>query len=92
VITCSCFQPGGTNAKDSIKLLQKGVDIVVGTPGRIEDFVKTKKLDLSQICFYILDEADGLISQGHLKLLDMLYGRIPKQSVDGKRLQVMMIL
>jgi hypothetical protein len=44
--------------------LEKGVDIVVGTPGRVEQLISEKKCDISQIRFYVLDEVDGLISQG----------------------------
>lgn len=79
---------GGMSAKDQIRALQDGVDIVVGTPGRIEDFVSTGKLDLSQVRFYILDEADGLISQGHLQLLESLHTLFSKQTGDSRRLQM----
>lgn len=75
-------------AKDQIKQLERGADIVVGTPGRVEDFVKTGKLDLSQVRFYVLDEVDGLLTQGHGALLENIYGKIPKETADGKRLQV----
>ena len=48
--------------------LREGVDIVVGTPGRVQDFVSSGKLDLSQVQFFIMDEVDGLLSQGHGKV------------------------
>lgn len=40
---------GGMNARDQIQALNSGIEIVVGTPGRIDDFVKTNKLDLSRV-------------------------------------------
>ena len=40
---------GGDSAKDQIRALQEGVDIVTGTPGRLDDFISTGKLDLSGV-------------------------------------------
>lgn len=40
---------GGVNAKDQLKDLSSGVEIVVGTPGRVEGFVEQGKLDLSNV-------------------------------------------
>eukprot|EP01147_Barroeca_monosierra_P003768 gene3769-6291_t len=78
---------GGMNARDQIQALNSGIEIVVGTPGRIDDFVKTNKLDLSRVRFFVIDEVDGLISQGHSGLLHSLYERMPKETA-GNRLQM----
>ena len=40
---------GGDSAKDQMRALQEGVDIVTGTPGRLDDFISTGKLDLSGV-------------------------------------------
>lgn len=40
---------GGESVKDQIKRLQEGVDIVIGTPGRLDDLISTGKLDLSSV-------------------------------------------
>ena len=40
---------GGDSAKDQMRMLQDGVDIVTGTPGRLDDFISTGKLDLSGV-------------------------------------------
>ena len=40
---------GGDSAKDQMKALQEGVDVVTGTPGRLDDFISTGKLDLSGV-------------------------------------------
>ncbi|XP_064401585.1 ATP-dependent RNA helicase DDX1-like isoform X2 [Halichondria panicea] len=79
---------GGDSAKDQIKALQAGVEIVTGTPGRLDDLITTGKLDLSAIRFFILDEADGLLSQGHGDLINKIFSKIPKVSPEGKRLQM----
>ncbi|XP_010125024.1 PREDICTED: ATP-dependent RNA helicase DDX1-like, partial [Chlamydotis macqueenii] len=48
---------GGVAARDQLSILEQGVDIVVGTPGRLDDLVSTGKLNLSQVRFLVLDEA-----------------------------------
>ncbi|XP_077865000.1 uncharacterized protein LOC102800875 [Saccoglossus kowalevskii] len=79
---------GGQAAKDQIYALESGIDIVVGTPGRLEDLISTGKLSLSQVRFFILDEADGLLTQGYTDLIYRLWEQIPKITADGKRLQL----
>lgn len=79
---------GGDSAKEQIRTLQAGVDIVCGTPGRLDDLITTGKLDLSGICFFVLDEADGLLTQGHNDLIMKIYNKIPKVSAEGRRLQL----
>ncbi|KAE8605134.1 hypothetical protein XENTR_v10014981 [Xenopus tropicalis] len=79
---------GGVAAKEQLTLLENGVDIVVGTPGRIDDLISTGKLNLSQVRFLVLDEADGLLSQGYSDFINRIHGQIPQVTSDGKRLQV----
>ncbi|KAL3860216.1 hypothetical protein ACJMK2_010372 [Sinanodonta woodiana] len=79
---------GGANVKDQVDALERGVDVVVGTPGRLEDLISTGKLLLHQIRFFVLDEADGLLSQGYGDLINRLHQQIPKVTNDGKRLQM----
>lgn len=79
---------GGDSAKDQIRALEEGVDIVIGTPGRLDDLISTGKIDLSSVRFYILDEADGLLSQGHGELIRKLYSKMPQVSPEGRRLQM----
>ena len=43
---------GGDSAKDQIKALEEGVDIVIGTPGRLDDLISTGKIDLSSVRNY----------------------------------------
>ncbi|OQV19902.1 ATP-dependent RNA helicase DDX1 [Hypsibius exemplaris] len=79
---------GGTNARDQLAALHNGVDIVVGTPGRLNDLVQSKELLLNNVRFFILDEADGLLSQGHWNLINRFHQEIPKISPDGRRRQM----
>ncbi|GFO46712.1 ATP-dependent RNA helicase ddx1, partial [Plakobranchus ocellatus] len=79
---------GGVNVRDQTEVLAKGVDIVVATPGRLEDLISTGKLALHQCRFFVLDECDGLLSAGYGDLINRLHGQIPKVTNDGKRLQM----
>ncbi|KAI7799718.1 ATP-dependent RNA helicase DDX1 [Triplophysa rosa] len=79
---------GGVAAKEQLSILESGVDIVVGTPGRLDDLISTKKLDLSQVRFLVLDECDGLLTAGYTDFIMRVYNQIPQVTSDGKRLQV----
>jgi ATP-dependent RNA helicase DDX1 len=79
---------GGAAARDQIAALKSGVDIVVATPGRLEDLISTGELALNQCRFFILDEADGLLKAGYDQLITRIHGQIPKMTSDGTRLQM----
>lgn len=55
---------GGQSIDQQLRRLKRGAQIVVGTPGRIIDHLKRKTLDLSDIKFLILDEADEMLNMG----------------------------
>ena len=48
-----------------VDALRRGVDVVVGTPGRIMDLIQRGDLDLSQVKFATLDEADDMLRVGY---------------------------
>ena len=79
---------GGISVKEQLSFLHAGVDIVVATPGRLEDLIGGGHLLLTNCRFFVLDEADGLIKQGHSDLIDRLHKQIPKFTLDGHRLQM----
>lgn len=79
---------GGVSAKDQVNALMEGVEIVVGTPGRMEDLISTGKLLLTRCRFFVLDECDGLLSSGYGDLINRLHQQIPKVTHDGQRLQM----
>lgn len=79
---------GGQSSKEQINELQKGVDIIVATPGRLEDLIAQGYVLLTHCRFFVLDEADGLLKQGYGGLIDRLYNQIPKITSDGRRLQM----
>jgi len=55
---------GGSSISDQIRALRSGAQIVVGTPGRTVDLINRRKLDLSNINYLVLDEADEMLSMG----------------------------
>jgi len=55
---------GGTDLEKQAKLLDKGVDVIVGTPGRVIDMTKRGHIDLSSIGIFCLDEADRMLDMG----------------------------
>jgi superfamily II DNA/RNA helicase len=57
---------GGRAYEPQIEALHKGVDIVVGTPGRLLDLVQRRHLDLSSVATLVLDEADKMLDLGFL--------------------------
>lgn len=57
---------GGQPIDRQIKALRNGIDIVVGTPGRVLDLIRRKKIDLTFIEFLVLDEADEMLNMGFI--------------------------
>ena len=55
---------GGVGYSKQVEALQKGVDFIIGTPGRIIDLKKGGQLDLSAVAFLVIDEADRMFDMG----------------------------
>ncbi|KAL1204929.1 DEAD-box ATP-dependent RNA helicase 5 [Cardamine amara subsp. amara] len=55
---------GGTSKRPQITALRSGVDIVIGTPGRLRDLIESNELRLSDVSFVVLDEADRMLDMG----------------------------
>lgn len=68
---------GGVSYDDQLNALRQGVDIVVGTPGRLLDLAKQSVLDLSQVSIMVLDEADEMLDLGFLPDVENLADRTP---------------
>ncbi|MDH4231589.1 MAG: DEAD/DEAH box helicase, partial [Nitrospirota bacterium] len=58
---------GGKSIDTQIKALKRGVDVVVGTPGRVIDHIKRKTISLSDIKIVVLDEADEMLDMGFVE-------------------------
>ncbi len=70
---------GGTNIDEQIRKLKKGVQIVVGTPGRTVDLINRKQLKLANIQWLVLDEADEMLNMGFKDELDKILAVTPKE-------------
>ena len=70
---------GGSPIDKQIKAIGRGGQIVVGTPGRVLDLIKRKKLDLSKIKYLALDEADEMLNMGFKEELDSILGKTPPE-------------
>ena len=70
---------GGANIQMQIKALNYGSQIVVGTPGRVIDLIKRKKLKLGHIKYVVLDEADEMLNMGFKEDLDTILAETPEE-------------
>jgi ATP-dependent RNA helicase RhlE len=68
---------GGTSSGDQKRQLGEGVELVVGTPGRLLDFVNSAWLSLRNLRSIVLDEADRMLDMGFIKDVDQIMRRAP---------------
>ncbi|GAB2884784.1 DEAD/DEAH box helicase [Nocardioides pacificus] len=69
---------GGVGYDTQLEALEAGVDIVVGTPGRLNDLANRKALDLSHVHALVLDEADEMLDLGFLPDVERLLRETPE--------------
>ncbi|MCQ2588894.1 MAG: DEAD/DEAH box helicase [Treponema sp.] len=69
---------GGVGYEKQIAALKKGVDILVGTPGRVIDLIEGKNLDLSSSYFVVIDEADRMFDMGFYPDLRQILKNLPE--------------
>ncbi|UJR11701.1 hypothetical protein I4U23_015882 [Adineta vaga] len=72
---------GGKEYSKQELSLQRGSDIVVGTPGRIKDFLNQKKLNLQQCQIVVLDEVDRMLDMGFQDDVDYIIRSIPRSQM-----------
>ena len=65
---------GGQSMGEQIRNLKKGVEIVVGTPGRVKDHIERGTLKLENISYFILDEADEMLDMGFIEDIEEIFG------------------
>ena len=68
---------GGSKIESQIRDLKKNPKIIVCTPGRLNDFIKRKKINLSLVKYFVLDEADEMLSMGFRNEIDKILDKIP---------------
>ena len=69
---------GGVGYGGQQDLLKKGVDVIIGTPGRVIDLQESGTMDLSQVAFLVIDEADRMFDMGFYPDLRTLIKVLPK--------------
>jgi translation initiation factor 4A len=68
---------GGTVVREDIRILEKGVHAVVGTPGRVFDMISRNHLSTQQLKIFILDEADEMLSRGFKDQIQEIFRHLP---------------
>ncbi len=69
---------GGLSEKDQIKTLRAGARLIVATPGRLEDYLRRKIVDLRFVCTLVLDEVDRMLDMGFLPSITRILSTLPK--------------
>lgn len=69
---------GGLSENTQIKALRKGARLIVATPGRLQDLISRRLVDLSQIKILVLDEADRMLDMGFLPAIQRIIDILPR--------------
>ncbi|RMG17216.1 MAG: DEAD/DEAH box helicase [Bacteroidetes bacterium] len=72
---------GGADIQGQIKSLRRGVHIVVATPGRLRDLIRRKCIQLGNVDFVVLDEADEMLNMGFKEELDDILTYTPEEKL-----------
>ena len=70
---------GGVNINPQVQTLRRGVDILVATPGRLLDHVRSRTVDLSKVEILVLDEADRMLDMGFIHDIRRVLEVLPKK-------------
>lgn len=69
---------GGSSIESQIKALKRGVHIIVATPGRLIDLINRKTVDLANVKYVVLDEADEMLNMGFTDSIDEILSKVPE--------------
>lgn len=74
-----CYQCvyGGAPKGPQLRDIERGADIVIATPGRLNDFLEVKKVSLRQVTYLVLDEADRMLDMGFEPQIRKIVNEIP---------------
>ena len=70
---------GGVNQKSQVKILNRGVDILIATPGRLIDLMNQGYISLDDIQIFVLDEADRMLDMGFINDIKKLLAALPRK-------------
>lgn len=74
---CSIF--GGVSQSPQTEKLRRGVDVLVATPGRLNDLITQRQVNLSNVSMFVLDEADRMLDMGFINDVKKIISYIPKK-------------
>jgi len=69
---------GGSSYRDAMTGVRAGVDVIVGTCGRVKDMLENKTLNFSKIQYVVLDEADEMLNQGFQEDVEIILNAVPR--------------
>ena len=70
---------GGVSQKPQVNSLNRGIDILVATPGRLLDLIQQGHVDLRSVEFFVLDEADRMLDMGFINDIKKVLEKLPKE-------------
>ncbi len=70
---------GGTSEQRQIQTIRKGARIVIATPGRLEDYLRRKLVDLRHVKTLVLDESDRMLDMGFLPAIRRIVAALPRE-------------
>jgi len=70
---------GGVSEKSQIQSVRSGSALVIATPGRLQDFISRRLIDLREIKILVLDEADRMLDMGFLPAIRRILAMLPQQ-------------
>ncbi|XP_063738681.1 nucleolar RNA helicase 2 isoform X2 [Eleginops maclovinus] len=81
-LSLTCFY-GGSSYNPQIEAIRNGIDILVGTPGRIKDHLQNQKLDLSKLKHVVLDEVDQMLDMGFAEQVEEILSTSYQKDSDS---------
>lgn len=70
---------GGVPQQSQVQALRRGIDILVATPGRLLDLIDQRHINLKDIAFFVLDEADRMLDMGFVHDVKKIIARLPQK-------------
>ena len=70
---------GGVSQKPQVRDLQRGLDILIATPGRLLDLINQRYIDISKVEFFVLDEADRMLDMGFIRDIEKVLKLLPNR-------------
>ncbi len=70
---------GGVSQREQVNALRQGVDILIATPGRLLDLMQQRLINLSDIRYFVLDEADRMLDMGFINDVKKIVAKLPQK-------------